>query len=237
MKSENHWAALDRNTHRERATAYVTRVLGASATPLLLGLVRGTICLFGKDPYMKRTITALLGGILAVSLLTSSAGAGTTTSGRDPDDTRGRLDIRFVEFQRQGDEVTLTLRTYEKWRCRLLKDDTSTAQGAAEAYEDGKAAFLSWSFGTDRHGDAERTGSFRCKNGRLKFQFNRPNDVSYSARRPDRRTAKVTLPVRRFSLDDKQLRLFAASQLNGQFGNETFFDEVDHSPRLRPYKS
>lgn len=184
---------------------------------------------------MKKIMSLLLVGIVVGSAVI--ANAATTTSANDPDDTRGRLDIRYVEFRRSGSKVTLTLRTAEKWRCRFLKDDTSTAQGASEAYDDGKAAFLMWSIGTDRDDDAERTGFFRCKNGRLKFQFDRPNDVSFSVRRPNRRTAKVTLPVRRFGLDRKQMRVYAISQLNGQFGDQTFFEERDDSPRLRPYQN
>lgn len=184
---------------------------------------------------MKKILSVLLVAIIVGSALV--ANAATTTSATDPDDTRGRLDIRYVEFRRSGGKVTLTLRTYEKWRCRLLKDDTSTAQGAAEAYDDGKAAFLFWNIGTDRDDGAEHTGFFRCKNGHLKFQFDRPNDVSFSVRRPNRRTAKVTLPASRFGLDRKQLRVHALSQLNGQFGDETYFEERDESPRLRPYRT
>ncbi|MDP9067932.1 MAG: hypothetical protein M3N53_06265 [Actinomycetota bacterium] len=183
---------------------------------------------------MKKILSLLVVGVLVGSALV--ANAATTTSANDPDDAGGRLDISFVEFQRGGDKVTLTLRTYEKWRCRLLKDDTSSAQGAAEAYEDGKAAWLLWSFGTDRRGDAEHTGFFRCKNGRLKFEMHR-QDASYGARRPSRRTVKVTLPVNRFGLGKQRLRVYAGSQLNGQFGDQTFFDEIDQSPHLHPYKS
>ncbi len=184
---------------------------------------------------MTKILSLLVAGIVVGSALV--ANAATTTSASDPDDTRGRLDIRFVEFRRSGGKVTLTLRTAEKWRCRFLKDDTSTAQGASEAYDDGKAAFLFWSIGTNRDDGAEHTGFFRCKDGQLKFQFDRPNEVSYNVRRPDRRTAKVTLPVRRFGLDHKRLRLSALSQLNGQFGDQTFFEERDQSPQLRPYQN
>jgi hypothetical protein len=128
----------------------------------------------------------------------------------------------------------LTLRTAEKWRCRLLKADTSSVEGAAEAYEDGKAAFLLWSFDTDRDNNDERSGFFRCKKGRLKFQFDRRNDVSSAS---VALTAEVTLPARRFGLDHKILELYALSQLNGRFGEQTFFEERDHSPRLDPYKN
>ncbi|MDP9066974.1 MAG: hypothetical protein M3N53_01320 [Actinomycetota bacterium] len=185
---------------------------------------------------MKRTLRSTLGGMLLTLALITSASAATTTSANDPDDTGGRLDIRYVEFRRDAGKVTLTLRTAEKWRCHLLEDDTSTAQGAAEAYDDGKAAFLLWSFENERHNNDDHSGFFRCKNGRLKFQFDRP-EISYDVRRPNGRTVKVTLPVDRFGLDHRGLRLHAISQLNGQFGDRTFFEERDDSPRLRPYNN
>lgn len=188
-----------------------------------------------RDSLVKKISSLLLVGIIVGSTLVASAA--TTTSAKDPDDTRGRLDIRYVEFERSGSKATLTLRTAEKWRCRFLKDDTSTAQGASEAYDDGKAAFLLWSIGTDRNDGAEHSGHFRCKNNRLELQFDRPNEVSYSVRRPNLRTAKVTIPAKRFGLDHQRLRLFAISQLNGQFGEQTFFEERDQSPPLRPYKN
>ncbi|HVM35038.1 MAG TPA: hypothetical protein VM784_06810 [Actinomycetota bacterium] len=141
-----------------------------------------------------------------------------------------------MSFERSGKRIILTLRTAEKWRCRLVKDDTSSAQGAAEAYEDGKAAFLQWSFDSDRDNNVDHSGFFRCKDRRLRFQFDR-QDVSFGVRRPNRRTARVTLPVKRFGLRYEDLRLYAVSQLNGQFGDQTFFEERDETPRLRPYQS
>ena len=184
---------------------------------------------------MSKTVRAMLVAMLAAATMVGSASAATTSETRDPDDMRGRLDIRYISFDREGGDVTLTLRTQEKWRCRLLEDDTSTAAGAAEAYEDGKAAFLLWSIGTDRDGDAEHSGNFRCKNGRVRFEFDRA-DVSYKARRPDRRTVKVTVPADRFGLNRQSLRVYAISQMNGRFGDQTLFEERDDTDRLRPYK-
>ncbi len=79
--------------------------------------------------------------------------------------------------------VTLTLRTAEKWRCRLLEDDTSTAQGVAEAYEDGKVAFLLWAFDSNRDDHDDHHGYFRCKGGRLSFEFDRADLLTRCAGR------------------------------------------------------
>lgn len=178
----------------------------------------------------------MLIAMLLALVMAGSASAAVTVAASDPDDMRGRLDIRYVGFQRSGDNVVLTLRTYEEWRCRLLEDDTSTAQGAAEAYEDGKAAFLLWAFDSNRDRYDDHHGYFRCKSGRLRFHFDR-SDVSYRARRPDRRTVKVTLPADRFGLDRQRLRLHAISQMNGRFGDQTLFEERDDTRHLRPYRS
>lgn len=185
---------------------------------------------------MRTTLGSTLIAVLLALAMAGSASAAVTAEANDPDDTRGRLDIRYIGFQRDRGDVTLTLRTAEKWRCRLLEDDTSTAQGAAEAYEDGKVAFLLWSFDSDRDNNDDHHGYFRCKGGRVRFQFVRP-DVSYKVRRPDLRTVEVTLPVDRFGLEHQGLRLHAISQLNGQFGNETMLEERDDTQRLRPYKN
>lgn len=185
---------------------------------------------------MKTGLLSAFTGALIVTSLVVPAIAGPEVSATDPDDTRGRLDIRYVAFERRNDAAVLTIRTAERWHCRLLRDDTSSAQGAAEAYEDGKAAFLLWSFDSDRDNNVDHSGFFRCKDRRLRFQFDR-QDLSYKVRRPDRRTVKVTVPLRRFGLRYEGLRAYAISQLNGQFGDETFFEERDESPRLRPYKA
>ena len=184
---------------------------------------------------MRKTVRAMLVAMLVAATMVGSASAGTTSETRDPDDTRGRLDIRYIGFQREAGKVTLTLRTAEKWRCRLLRDDTSTAQGAAEAYEDGKAAFLLWSFDSNRDNYDDHYGYFRCKQGRLRFEFTR-QDASFKVRRPDLRTVEVTVPVARFGLDYEGLRLHAISQMNGRFGDQTLFEERDDTERLRPYK-
>lgn len=185
---------------------------------------------------MRKTTGWMLIAMVAAATMAGSASAATRSDARDPDDTRGRLDIRYIGFQREAGNVTLTLRTAEKWRCRLLEDDTSTAQGAAEAYEDGKAAFLLWAFDSNRDRYDDHYGYFRCKEGRVRFEFDR-HDVSFNVRRPDLRTVKVTVPADRFGLDHRGLRLHAISQLNGQFGNQTLFEERDDTERLRPYKN
>lgn len=185
---------------------------------------------------MRRALGSTLIAMLLAVAMAGSAGAAVTAAASDPDDTQGRLDIRFLRFQRDHGSVTLTLRTAEKWRCRLLEDDTSTAAGAAEAYEDGKVAFLLWAFDSNRDDNDDHHGYFRCKEGRLRFEFDRA-DLSYKARRPDLRTVKVTVPVGRFGLDHQGLRVHAISQLNGRFGNQTLFEERDDTRRLRPYRS
>ncbi len=184
---------------------------------------------------MRRVLLSAFMGVLLVASLVAPVLAGPTVSAKDPDDTRSRLDIRYVSFERRNDAAVLTIRTAERWRCRLLRDDTSTAQGAAEAYDDGKAAFLQWAFNSDRDNNVDHSGNFHCKDRRLRFDINR-QDLSYKVRRPNQRTVKVTVPLRRFGLRYEGLQVYAVSLLNGRFGDETFFEERDDSPRLRPYK-
>jgi hypothetical protein len=184
---------------------------------------------------MKRVLLSAFTGALLLASILAPAVAGPTASAKDPDDTRSRLDIRYVAFERRNDSAILTIRTAERWRCGFLRDDTTTAQGVAEAYEDGKVAFLQWAFESDRDNNVDHSGNFRCKDRRLRFEINR-QDLSYKVRRPDRRTVKLSLPLSRFGLRQEGLRVYAVSLLNGQFGDETFFEERDDSPRLRPYK-
>lgn len=169
--------------------------------------------------------------LLGVVMLTPAAAEGPKTSAADsasdPEDVEGRLDIVFVKFRGNGDgTVTLTLKTAERWRSRFVK---------LEPNADEKQVFLSWQFDSNRDRSFERTGRFYFDDHRERLVFEKVRSGRlYRVRRPDLRTAKVTVPVRAFRLGSPRLRVRAQSTVNGVFGRSAFVEETDPSPTLKP---
>ena len=65
------------------------------------------------------------GLVLGVLLLFGSPAAADTVARSDGEQTSGSLDIKAVSHGHRGTRLTHTLRTYERWRNRALRDDSS----------------------------------------------------------------------------------------------------------------
>ena len=169
---------------------------------------------------------ALLIGAMAVPLGAGGAMANHTTVAKsDPNDTRGRLDIVRVRYTGHRDNTaTLVLKTQETWRCGFL-------QGVAEAPHTYSAG-ISWEINRDRDPANEKSGHFSCRDRRLFFTVN--NGEPIRVQRPDRRTAKVRIPLK----PTKHLSLYSISRITGEVDGEVYVDEEDVAPeeRLTPYK-
>ena len=183
-----------------------------------------------------RSRACALGFVLCVQLVSpAAAGPEVVARASDPEDVKGRLDIVRTRFRSSGGRVTLTVETAEKWRCRYVKDDNTTADGAAQVYDDGKGIFFFWEFNTNRDSQIERDAFYRCKDGQLHFVSDKLHR-SVRARKPGPRIVRVTLSRKKWRLGSRRLKLRAISQVNGTDGDEVFLEERDETKVLRPYR-
>ena len=183
-----------------------------------------------------RSRACALGLVLVVQLVSPAAAAPrvVVAQANDPEDVKGRLDIIRTRFRSSGGRVTLTVETADKWRCRYVKDDNTTADGAAEVYDDGKGIFFFWEFNTNRDAQIERDAYYRCKGGELRFVSDKLHR-SVQARKAGPRTVKVTVSRKKWKLGSRRLKLRAISQVNGTNGGEVFLEERDETKVLKPY--
>lgn len=177
---------------------------------------------------MKRRLTATLFiAALALPLGFNTASANhTKITKSDPNDTDGRLDMVKVRYIGNGDDTaTLVLKTSERWKCDFLR-------GVGEPPHT-YAASLSWDINRNRDPYNEKSGQFFCSEKKLFLRLD--NGETYRAHRPDRRTARVTIPLK----PTKHLSLVAISRLNGEVDGEIYVEEEDVAPdgRLEPYKN
>ena len=183
----------------------------------------------------KAPIAIALFLALAAALPVHAAGALPKTAQRtDPEDVKGRLDIVRTRVRVGATRVRLTVETADAWRCRYVKDDASTAEGAAAVYDDGKGVFFFWEFDTDKDASFERDAFFRCKEGKVRLVSDGLHR-SVRARKPDRRTVTATVSRKSWEMTGRRLQLRAISQINGVDGAETFVEERDGTRRLRPF--
>ncbi len=174
----------------------------------------------------NKIVMSLLIGATALPLGAGAAMAGhTTAAATDPNDTKGRLDIVKVRYIGHTDETaTLVLKTQRRWRCSFLR-------GLAEPPHTYSAG-LSWNINRDRDAANEKSGHFSCRDKKLFFSVDNGDPIR--ARRPDRRTARVRIPLK----PTKYLSLVAISRINGEINGEIYVEEEDVAPdgRLEPYK-
>ena len=174
----------------------------------------------------SKLMISLLLGALALPLGINTAMANhTTVTKSDPNDTRGPLDMVKVRYIGHGDDTaTLVLKTAEKWRCAFLR-------GVADAPHTYTAG-LSWDINRNKDPYNEKSGHFTCINKKLYFSIN--NGDAIRAHRPDRRTARVRIPLK----PTKHLSLVAISRISGEIDGEVYVEEEDVAPegRLQPYK-
>ncbi|HYO61436.1 MAG TPA: hypothetical protein VEU29_06025 [Actinomycetota bacterium] len=184
----------------------------------------------------KATIALVFAAVVAGTLPASAAGALPKVAQRtDPEDVKGRLDIVRTRVSVGAERVRLTVETADRWRCRYVKDDASTAEGAAAVYEDGKGIFFFWEFDTNKDASFERDAFFRCKDGKVRLVSDGLHR-SVRARKPDGRTVTATLSRKRWEMTGRRLQLRAVSQVNGVDGADTFVEERDDTRRLRPFR-
>jgi hypothetical protein len=172
----------------------------------------------------------LLPNVAVVSARRQSQPSDSSAHARDPEgEVETKLDFVFVSFEGHGDgTATLTIRTKERWACRYLRNEP------LGDYSDGDGAFMWWDM--DRNGDDnfERAGNFHCRAGNQLVMEMSDSGETYRARRPNRRSAVVSVPLRGLRLDVSSLQLQAKSQVNGVSEGKVFFEEGDSAPVLSP---
>ncbi|HEX2294354.1 MAG TPA: hypothetical protein VHN37_03505, partial [Actinomycetota bacterium] len=138
---------------------------------------------------------------------------------RDPADTGLNIDISLIKFVEDPEDVaTLTIKTHSGWKCRALRPAAKTS--------------LKWFFDGSGGNDFDLVGSFVCRRGTLVFNL-RSTDGSNNyeplvAKRPNRRTVRVTMTLDLPELDSNNLDLIAKSKDTS--GETCIEDCVDRAP-------
>lgn len=146
---------------------------------------------------------------------------------QDPADSGLDIDISLIKFVEDPEDVgTLTIRSHSAWRCRVLRPAAKTS--------------LKWFFDGSGNNDFDLVGSFVCREGALIFQL-RSTDGSnnyepIAAERPNRRTAKVTMPLDLVELNSNNLDLIAKSKdVSGETCIEDCVDRAPNEGRMKAY--
>lgn len=174
---------------------------------------------------MRMRVTLLLcSGMLLVGLTTSVAMA---AEQEDPLDSGLRIDIALIKFTEDPEDVgNLTIRAHARWRCRDLRPAAQTE--------------LKWYFDGTGNNDFDLIGSFVCRDGKLLFKLRSADGSNVyeplRARKPNRRTVKVTMPLDIVELDSQDLDLVARSKdVSGETCTEDCLDLAPNSGRLKAY--
>lgn len=137
------------------------------------------------------------------------------------------IDISSIKFVEKPDDVgRLTIKTHSGWKCRELRPAAKTS--------------LKWLFDGSGNKKFDLVGSFVCRKGNLLFKL-RSKDGSnryepIAARKPNRRTVKVTMPLDLPELDGRHLDLAAKSKdLSGETCIEDCIDRAPNKGRMRAY--
>ncbi|MFN2588432.1 MAG: hypothetical protein ABR613_10005 [Actinomycetota bacterium] len=145
----------------------------------------------------------------------------------DPADSGLGIDISLIKFVEDPEDVaTLTIRTHSAWKCRQLRPAAKTS--------------LKWLFDGSGNNEWDLVGSFVCRSGVLVFEL-RSKDGSNQyepipAERPNRRTARVTMPLDLTELDGEHLDLAAKStDVSGETCIEDCVDRAPNKGRMRAY--
>jgi hypothetical protein len=187
---------------------------------------------------MRKPLLALAALVVAVPVLSvpvsAAPGLPKVVERSDPEDVDGRLDIVRIRVRVSTARVRLTAETAERWRCRYVKDDASTAEGAAAAYEDGKGVFFFWGIDNDKDSAYEIEAHVRCKDGELRLVTDQLFR-SVAARKSNGRTVTASVSRKKWELGGRRLQLRAVSQVNGTDGTEIYTEQRDETRRLRPF--
>jgi hypothetical protein len=152
------------------------------------------------------------------------ASAGGVVQRRDGNDVKSRLDIRVVTFEPQGRQGVLSIKTYDPWRCRYLRE---------EGLSDSRSASLRWRFDLEGGLPSEMDGGFECRGSRVVFDL--PGRPPLKVSRPNLKTARFRLPLRWLQGDRSEWVFYADSRADGMYRSQVLFDEVDDSGPLAPF--
>ncbi|HEX2057439.1 MAG TPA: hypothetical protein VHI71_03640 [Actinomycetota bacterium] len=173
---------------------------------------------------MRRFVSVVsLAGLLVGALATPASAA----QRKDPADSGLRIDISLIKFVEDPEDVgELTIKTHSGWKCRALRPAAKTS--------------LKWFFDGSGDNGWDLVGSFVCRDGTLVFEL-RSTDGSNNyepivAQRPNRRTAKVTMPLDLTELDSENLDLMAKSKdVSGETCIEDCVDRAPNKGRMKAY--
>lgn len=173
----------------------------------------------------RKRVGGLVAALLVSTLAMGAASAGSPAVRRDGDDVESRLDFKSVSFRRDGRRGVLTIKTYDTWRCRYLRE---------EGLSDSRSASLRWRFDLDGELPSEVDGFFECEDGKVTFEVEGRRSLRTSRR--DRKTVRIRLPLRWLDGDRSEWRFLADSRADGKYKSGVLFDEVDDSGPLDPFK-
>jgi hypothetical protein len=143
-------------------------------------------------------------------MLQAAAGASSPRkSQRDPEDSDSRLDIVFVEARAAKTGLVLTIRTAEPWRSNYIEYEPTIG--------DTIMARLWWEFDSDADGESDLAGHFFWDNGKKKMfleVYSEERD-RLVAKKLDRRTVSVKIPLTYPELQARRIELRAMSLVKG----------------------
>ncbi len=145
----------------------------------------------------------------------------------DPADSGLDIDISLIKFVEKPEDVgRLTIKTHSGWKCRALRPAAKTQ--------------LKWLFDGSGNNNWDLVGSFVCREGVLLFELRSKDGANnyepIAARRPNRRTVKVTMPLDLVELDSNNLDLVAKSKdVSGETCIEDCVDRAPNKGRMKAY--
>ena len=173
---------------------------------------------------MRSRLFVLLSSLVLVVALAPAALA---VEQEDPADTGLKLDISLIKFVEKPEDIgRLTIKTYSGWKCSALRPAAKTS--------------LKWFFDGSGSNDFDLVGSFVCRDGTLVFELRSTDGSSQYepivARKPNRRTVKVTMPLDLPQLDSNNLDLIAKSKdTSGETCIEDCVDRAPNTGRMKAY--
>ena len=173
-----------------------------------------------------RTRVALLSTLIAL-VVAGLAPPAVAAQRKDGADSGLDLDISLIKFVEDPQDVaTLTIKTYSGWKCRALRPAASRS--------------LKWYFDGSGDDGFDLVGKFVCRDGTLVFELRSTDGSSQYeplvAKKPNRRTVKVTMTLDLPQLDSNDLELVAKSKdTSGETCIENCLDRAPNKGRLKAY--
>jgi hypothetical protein len=178
-----------------------------------------------EESTVRRRLASI--ALMVAVLVVGIAAPAFAVKRQDPADSGLQIDISLIKFVEDPEDIaTLTIRSHSAWKCRVLRPAAKTQ--------------LKWLFDGSGNNDWDLIGTFVCREGTLLFEL-RSADGSNQyepivAERPNRRTAKVTMPLDLTELDGEHLDLAAKSKdVSGETCIEDCVDRAPNGGRMRAY--